>query len=98
MLTDTGSVSGRRYAPREEFLIAVTVTAVPAWPFCLPVETIGGRFGGIPQSLPVPRAAGAVALAGLSALRHLSGGIALFDKSPVFFTVRSADAIQRQGA
>lgn len=46
MLTDTGSVSGRGYAPREEFLIAVTDTSVPAWPFGLPAETIGSRFDG----------------------------------------------------
>ncbi len=31
----------------------VLATAATAW-FQLPVETVGGRFGGIPQSLPLP--------------------------------------------
>lgn len=35
-------------------LIAVAVTALAAWLFDLPVETIGTRFGGIPQALPHP--------------------------------------------
>jgi len=35
-------------------LIAVAVAAVAAWAFALPVETIGTRFGGIPQTLPAP--------------------------------------------
>jgi len=35
-------------------LIAVSVAAVAAWAFALPVETIGTRFGGIPQTLPAP--------------------------------------------
>ncbi len=35
-------------------LIAVTVAAVAAWALALPVETIGTRFGGIPQALPQP--------------------------------------------
>ncbi|MBO9574143.1 MAG: SulP family inorganic anion transporter [Sphingobium sp.] len=36
------------------FLIAVAVTALLAVALHLPVETIGSRFGGIPQALPVP--------------------------------------------
>jgi sulfate permease, SulP family len=35
-------------------LIAVAVTAVAAWALSLPVQTIGTRFGGIPQALPWP--------------------------------------------
>jgi len=35
-------------------LIAVAGAALAAAAFNLPVETIGSRFGGIPQSLPVP--------------------------------------------
>lgn len=35
-------------------LIAVAVGSLIAWLLHLPVETIGTRFGGIPQSLPVP--------------------------------------------
>jgi SulP family sulfate permease len=36
------------------FLIAVAMTTVIAWSMGLQVETIGTRFGGIPQSLPAP--------------------------------------------
>jgi SulP family sulfate permease len=35
-------------------LIGVTVATVVAWAFSLPVETIGSRFGGIPETLPSP--------------------------------------------
>jgi SulP family sulfate permease len=35
-------------------LIAVAASALAAWFFALPVETIGTRFGGIPQSFPLP--------------------------------------------
>src|ERR1700709_189438 len=35
-------------------LIAVAVAAIAAWVLSLPVETIGTRFGGIPQGLPWP--------------------------------------------
>ncbi|MBN8980305.1 MAG: SulP family inorganic anion transporter [Rhizobiales bacterium] len=35
-------------------LIAVALTAVAAGLFALPVETIGTRFGGIPQNFPLP--------------------------------------------
>jgi SulP family sulfate permease len=35
-------------------LIAVTAAALAAWALSLPVETIGTRFGGIPQELPRP--------------------------------------------
>jgi sulfate permease, SulP family len=35
-------------------LIAVTLASVAAWLLGLPVDTIGTRFGGIPQSLPAP--------------------------------------------
>ncbi|MBN9090624.1 MAG: SulP family inorganic anion transporter [Reyranella sp.] len=35
-------------------LIAVAATAVAAWALGLPVETIGTRFGGIPQAFPAP--------------------------------------------
>ena len=35
-------------------LIAVVVTSLAAWLLHLPIETIGTRFGGIPQTLPSP--------------------------------------------
>jgi sulfate permease, SulP family len=35
-------------------LIAVAASALAAWLFALPLETIGTRFGGIPQSFPLP--------------------------------------------
>jgi SulP family sulfate permease len=35
-------------------LMAVTVAALASWALSLPVETIGTRFGGIPQELPRP--------------------------------------------
>lgn len=36
-------------------LIAVTLAALVSLGFGLPVETIGSKFGGIPQSLPLPQ-------------------------------------------
>jgi SulP family sulfate permease len=49
----------RRFRPHwPAFLIAVGVAAVLAWFLGLPVETIGTRFGGIPQSLPAPHLPG----------------------------------------
>ena len=36
-------------------LIAVVVAALASFAFALPVETIGGRFGGIPSMLPMPQ-------------------------------------------
>ena len=48
-------VAIRRYRPHwPSFIIAVAITAIVVVPFGLPVETIGSRFGGIPQSLPMP--------------------------------------------
>ncbi len=45
----------RRWRPHwPGMLIAVGATALLAWLFALPVDTIGTRFGGIPQSLPAP--------------------------------------------
>ena len=45
----------RRYRPLwPNLLIAVVVTSVAAALLQLPVDTIGTRFGGIPQSLPLP--------------------------------------------
>jgi SulP family sulfate permease len=45
----------RRFRPMwPGYLIAVGLAAVMTWVLGLPVETIGTRFGGIPQSLPVP--------------------------------------------
>jgi len=35
-------------------LIAVAVAAIAAWALALPVQTIGTKFGGIPQALPWP--------------------------------------------
>jgi len=46
----------RRFAPNwPGMLIAVALAAVAAWVFHLPIETIGSRFGQLPDSLPVPR-------------------------------------------
>ncbi|MBB2971505.1 sulfate permease [Mesorhizobium sp. RMAD-H1] len=48
-------VAIRRYRPHwPSFIIAVAVTAAATALVGLPVETIGTRFGGIPQSLPMP--------------------------------------------
>lgn len=48
-------VAIRRYRPHwPSFIIAVAVAAIAAVLFGLPVETIGTRFGGIPQMLPRP--------------------------------------------
>ncbi|MCW3476658.1 SulP family inorganic anion transporter [Limobrevibacterium gyesilva] len=45
----------RRFRPHwPGFLIAVGLASVLTWLFGLPVETIGTRFGGIPQTLPAP--------------------------------------------
>lgn len=45
----------RRWAPKvPAFLVAVVVAAVAAPLAGLPVETIGSRFGGIPDHLPMP--------------------------------------------
>ncbi|MBB3807966.1 SulP family inorganic anion transporter [Pseudochelatococcus contaminans] len=46
----------REYRPRMPgLLIAVALAAVVTWAFDLPVDTIGTRFGGIPQTLPAPQ-------------------------------------------
>lgn len=45
----------RRYRPHSPaFIIAVAVAAVATALLGLPIETVGTRFGGIPQSLPMP--------------------------------------------
>lgn len=45
----------RRHRPHwPGFLIAVALATLLAWGFDMPVETIGTRFGGIPQALPLP--------------------------------------------
>ena len=55
LLTVAVIVLTRRYRPHwPGLLIAVGLGTVAAWLFGLPVETIGSRFGGIPQSLPAP--------------------------------------------
>jgi SulP family sulfate permease len=46
----------RRLAPNwPGMLIAVALATVAAWLFHLPVETIGSRFGQLPDGLPAPR-------------------------------------------
>jgi SulP family sulfate permease len=56
LVTIAGIVALRRYRPHwPSFIIAVAVAASGAALFNLPVETIGTRFGGIPQTLPMPR-------------------------------------------
>ncbi len=45
----------RRFAPRlPNFLIGVVIGALAVFFFDLPVDTIGSKFGGIPDGLPVP--------------------------------------------
>jgi SulP family sulfate permease len=45
----------RRFRPTwPAFLIGVSAGAIAVWAFGLPVETIGSRFGGIPQTIPAP--------------------------------------------
>lgn len=45
----------RKYAPKvPSFLFAVVGGALAVWAFNLPTETIGTKFGGIPNSLPMP--------------------------------------------
>lgn len=49
-------VAIRRYRPHwPSFIVAVAVVAACAMLFGLPIETIGTRFGGIPQTLPMPQ-------------------------------------------
>jgi SulP family sulfate permease len=46
----------RRFAPRiPAYLAAIIASAVAAWAFHLPVETVGSRFGEMPVGLPWPR-------------------------------------------
>jgi sulfate permease, SulP family len=48
-------VAVRRWRPHwPAYLIAVALGSIAAWAFHLPIETIGTRFGGIPDSLPAP--------------------------------------------
>jgi len=48
-------ITVRRFRPHwPAFVIAIVVAALLSRLFGLPVETIGTRFGGIPQSLPMP--------------------------------------------
>jgi SulP family sulfate permease len=48
-------VAVRRFRPHwPAFVIAIGLAAALAWLLGLPVETIGTRFGGIPQSLSAP--------------------------------------------
>ncbi|MBU1350956.1 MAG: STAS domain-containing protein [Gammaproteobacteria bacterium] len=43
----------RRFARVPAPVVALVVLSLLAWGFSFPVETIGSRFGGIPQGLPV---------------------------------------------
>ena len=48
-------VAIRRFRPYwPAMLIAVGIASVVVWALGLPVETIGTRFGGIPQTVPTP--------------------------------------------
>lgn len=45
----------RRWRPQwPAYLVAVMAAGIAAWAFHLPVETIGSRFGGIPNLFPAP--------------------------------------------
>ena len=55
VLTIACILAVRRYRPHwPGFIIAIAVAAIAAAVLGMPVETIGTRFGGIPQSLPLP--------------------------------------------
>jgi sulfate permease, SulP family len=55
VLTIGAIIGVRRFRPHwPVFVIAIGLAAVLAWLLGLPVDTIGTRFGGIPQSLPAP--------------------------------------------
>ena len=55
VLSVTVIVAVRRFRPHwPSYLIAVGLASVVAWLAHLPVETIGTRFGGIPDALPTP--------------------------------------------
>jgi sulfate permease, SulP family len=55
VLSIAAILSLKRWAPRAPgLLIAVAGAAVLAWLMHLPVETIGSRFGGVPNTLPMP--------------------------------------------
>ena len=55
VLSTAGILLLRRYRPHwPAMLIAVVAAAAVTWLFGLPVETIGSRFGGIPQGIPEP--------------------------------------------
>lgn len=55
-LATVGIIVGmRRFKPTwPGMLVAIAVTAVAAWAFGLPIETIGSRFGQLPSTLPSP--------------------------------------------
>jgi sulfate permease, SulP family len=56
LLTISAIVVVRRARPHwPVFIIAVGLASILAFMLNLPVETIGSRFGGIPQSLPAPQ-------------------------------------------
>jgi sulfate permease, SulP family len=55
LLSIAAIVAVRRFRPHwPSYLIAVGLASVIAWLLHLPVETIGTRFGGIPNALPTP--------------------------------------------
>jgi len=56
-LITLGVISGMRILrPRwPGLLFAVVIASGAAWSFGLPVDTIGSRFGGIPNALPTPQ-------------------------------------------
>ena len=54
-MTVAAIVAVRRYRPLwPAFLIGVGLAALVTWLFGLPIDTIGTRYGGIPNSLPAP--------------------------------------------
>lgn len=51
----TAIIGLKRYAPRVPgFLVAVAGASVAVYALNLPIETIGSKFGGIPDTLPMP--------------------------------------------
>jgi SulP family sulfate permease len=46
----------RRWRPQwPSYLIAIVIASFAVWILGLPIETLGTRFGGIPQTIPMPR-------------------------------------------
>ena len=90
-------------------LIGVVVATVMAWALALPVETIGTRFGGIPESIPWPalpafrrKSAGGAArchrlrVARIDRIAVVGGGRRWHDRTQASLELRTGGARRRQ--